>query len=358
MLDRDAPSSQGVHRGGGVAVVRPHRDGPHRSQLRDNGVVYRPHPHGENASGDTPLRLTSLATFPPRFPSSPPPSHTPSPPPPTHPHRPTRPSPLPPFRGRTSCALGAPSPYPPTSPPLPLRDPRSPLRPFFPPHHARPPAQTPSARPPPLPPRCRPMQSPTPIASQYGAAPLPPRSPRTPTPPSRRRLRRNAHHALPTTPLLHSSRHLSGGRVRMRRIPCSGKHSNAASLPNAADYHALYHWSSTILRPLNEACNTKPPLCRRVPGRPPRPRPPSLAVAPTHARARDYGCVPHPRQRPHLPTPFRPPTPLQSPRTKPPSHPGPRRMHGNADLRARAISPLEIIEFFFSCASPSRCSSS
>lgn len=252
-----------------------------------------------------------------------------------------------------------PPPYPPTSPPLRSGDPRSPLRPFFPPHHARPPAQTPSARPPPLPPRCRPMQSPTPITSQYGAAPLPPRSPRTRHP----AISPQTPSQCPPRPAHHTTIAFQPPPQRRTRSnaqdPMLGKHSNAASLPNAADYHALYHWSSTILRPLNEACNTKPPLCRRVPGRPPRPRPPSLAVAPTHARAGTTAAFhTHDGVR-TSPTPFPPSDSSTIPLARNhPSHPGPRHMHGMlTSVPVRSVRSKSSSSFF-SCASPSRCSSS
>ncbi|OUW49258.1 MAG: hypothetical protein CBD47_02075 [Synechococcus sp. TMED187] len=87
-----------------------------------------------------------------------------------------------------------------------------------------------------------------------------------------------------------------------------------------------------------QACSRTPPSASS-----------SLVSRRAHTRSRrDYGCVPHPRRRPHLPHPLSALRLLYNPaRTKPPLSPRPTSHARNADLRARAISPLEIIEFFF-----------
>ena len=208
-----------------------------------------------------------------------------------------------------------------------------------------------------LPPYAIPYPHHLPVWSCSSAPTLPAHTP--PRHPSRRRLRRNAQ----PRPAHHTTIAFQPPPQRRTRSnaqdPMLGKHSNAASLPNAADYHALYHWSSTILRPLNEACNTKPPLCRRVPGRPPRPRPPSLAVAPTHARAGTTAAFhTHDGVR-TSPTPFPPSDSSTIPLARNhPSHPGPRHMHGMlTSVPVRSVRSKSSSSFF-SCASPSRCSSS
>ena len=133
------------------------------------------------------------------------------------------PPPCTPFRGRTSCRSRRA--LPPTLLPPRRSAPATPARPSAPSSHpitpARPPKHRALAHLPFL--RAAALCNPLPPSPPSMELLLCPHAPRAhATPPSRRRLRRNAHHALPTTPLLHSSRHLSGGRVRMRRIPCSG----------------------------------------------------------------------------------------------------------------------------------------